>query len=537
MGSKAHLNQAIASHLVEIKADEAPDQEIFVFERGKFGDDVLTYKDLYQNSNKVARLLLDNGIGKGDVFAVFMRNYPEFSYCILAGGFTGAIMVPVDPRLRGDRLRFILANSNAKAVIASGECLEQLTEVIGDLPNLKFVTVAYQRDQEVPEDPNLHALNETLGSDSWSPVEQQIMDVRHPMQIIYTSGTTGMPKGVMVRNNRLGVFNIMTKLCWKYSKTDCLYTGLSLTHGNAQAVTFFPALNMGIKAVFSPRFTKSWIWDICRKYGCTTFSLLGGMMAGIYNEPEKQDDSHNPVKVVLSAGTPGSIWEAFEKRFGVKILEWYGAVEGGFAFKPPGQGPIGSFGKPIPGIMEFKVVDENDNEVPPTKTGELISRMVRGETKVDYLDLPQASAEKTRGGWLRSGDMVHRDENGWYFFDYRKGSELRRAGEFIQPDCIEAVLGKHPDVSEVCVYGVPAASGAPGESDLVAAIGLLEGATIDPMSIYKLCKRELEPNYVPSYLQIVSEIPKSISEKALDRVLRSEFSPDAQNVYSYDDYR
>ncbi|MGC8660679.1 MAG: AMP-binding protein, partial [Desulfomonilaceae bacterium] len=123
MGSKAHLNQAIASHLVEIKADEAPDQEIFVFERGELGEDVLTYKDLYQNSNKIARLLLDNGVGKGDVFAVFMRNYPEFAYCILAGGFTGAIMVPVDPRSRGDRLRFILTNSNAKAVIASSECL------------------------------------------------------------------------------------------------------------------------------------------------------------------------------------------------------------------------------------------------------------------------------------------------------------------------------------------------------------------------------------------------------------------------------
>ncbi len=537
MGSKAHLNQAMASHLVEIKADEAPDQEIFVFERGKFGDDVLTYKDLYQNSNKVARLLLDHGVGKNDVFAVFMRNYPEFAYCILAGGFTGAIMVPVDPRLRGDRLKFILANSNAKAVIASGECLEQLTEVLGDLPKLKFITVAYQRDQEVPEDPNFPALNETLGSDSWSPVEQQIMDVRHPMQIIYTSGTTGAPKGVMIRNNRLGVFNIMTKLCWKYSKTDCLYTGLSLTHGNAQAVTFFPALNMGIKAVFSPRFTKSRIWDICRKYGCTTFSLLGGMMAGIYNEPTKSDDNDNPVKIVLSAGTPRSIWEPFEQRFGVKILEWYGAVEGGFAFKTAGQGPIGSFGKPIPGIMEFKIVDENDNEVPPGTTGELISRMVRGETKVDYLDLPQASAEKTRGGWLRSGDMVHKDEKGWYFFDFREGSELRRAGEFIQPDYIEAVLGKHPDISEVCVYGISAISGAPGESDLIAALAPLKKRSIDPKSIYDLCKKELEPNHIPSYLQIVDEIPKSISEKALDRVLRDEFSPDAKNVYSYDSYR
>ena len=99
MGSKTHLNQAIASHLVEIRAEEMPDREIFVFERGEYGENVLTYKTLYENSNKLARLLLDNGIGKGDVFAVFMRNYPEFAYCILAGTTVGAIMVPVDPQL------------------------------------------------------------------------------------------------------------------------------------------------------------------------------------------------------------------------------------------------------------------------------------------------------------------------------------------------------------------------------------------------------------------------------------------------------
>ena len=122
------------------------------------------------------------------------------------------------------------------------------------------------------------------------------------------------------------------------------------------------------------------------------------------------------------------------------------------------------------------------------------------------------------------------------FFDYRKGSELRRAGEFIQPDHIEAALGKHPDVGEVCVYGIPATSGAPGESDLVAALAPLEGKSIDPKSIYDLCKKELEPNHIPSYLQIVNEIPKSISEKALDRALKKDFSPDASNVFSYNDY-
>jgi len=93
------------------------------------------------------------------------------------------------------------------------------------------------------------------------------------------------------------------------------------------------------------------------------------MAAGIYNEPEKPNDGDNPVKIVISAGTPLAIWEGFEKRFNVQILEWYAAVEGGFAYKPLGQGPVGSFGKPIPGVMEFKIVNENDEPVPVGQTG------------------------------------------------------------------------------------------------------------------------------------------------------------------------
>jgi len=331
MLSKAHLNQVIASHLAEIRADEEPDKEIYIFEKGGLGEDVLTYRDLYENSNKIARLFVNNGIGSGDTYAVFMRNHPEFVYSVLAGPTVGAIMVPVDPRTRGARLKFLLNDCGAKAVIVSGECLEQLEEVINDIPSLKLTTVAYRPEQNIPVSDKYHALNEVLENTSWDVVEQRIMDVRHPMQIIYTSGTTGDPKGVTIRNNRTGLFNILNKIVWKYQSDDVLYNGLSLTHGNAQTVTLFPAFSMGIKAVFSPRFTKSRIWDICRKYGCTSFSLLGGMMAGIYNEAERPDDADNPVRMVISAGTPLSLWEAFEKRYNVQILEWYGSGEGGFA--------------------------------------------------------------------------------------------------------------------------------------------------------------------------------------------------------------
>ena len=537
MSSKVHLNQAIVSHLIEIKADDKPDKEILVFENGEQGEDILTYKDLYENSNKIARLFLENGLGKGDTYAVFMRNHPEFVYALLAGPVIGAVMVPIDPRSRGERLRFLLENSGAKAVLVSGELLAQLEAVLDRVPNIKLVSVAYRPEQGVAVSSDHPALNETLAKDSWDTVEQQIMDVRQPMQIIYTSGTTGDPKGVMVRNNRFGLYNIATRLVWKYKPGDILYTGLSLTHGNAQAVTLFPCLSTGTRAVISARFTRSRIWDISRKYGCTSFSLLGGMMSGIFNQPAQENDRDNPVKTVISAGTPAVIWEDFEKRFDVKILEWYAAVEGGFAYKPPGKGPLGSFGKPLPGMMEFKVVDENDDALADGETGELVIRMTRGETKVDYHGLPEASREKTRGGWLRTGDLVRRDPDGWYFFQCRKGSELRRAGDFIQPDHIEKVIGEHPDVSEVCVYGIPAASGAPGESDLVAGIAPFDGRTIDPASIYEKCKGDLESNFIPSYLQVVARIPKTISEKALDRVLRKDFSVDGDNVYRLEDYR
>ncbi|MDD1652726.1 MAG: long-chain fatty acid--CoA ligase, partial [Methanomicrobiales archaeon] len=210
--SKAHLNQVIASHLAEIKAEEDPGRPIYIFEKGDLGEDVVTYKDLYENSNKIARFFLDSGIGRGDTYAVFMRNHPEFVYSLLAGPTIGSIMVPIDPRSRGDRLRFLLKDCGAKAVIVSGECLEQLEEVVKDLPALKLVSVAYRPEQGIQVTGKYHALNEVLERTSWKAVEQQIMDVRHPMQIIYTSGTTGDPKGVAIRNNRTGLFNILTKI-------------------------------------------------------------------------------------------------------------------------------------------------------------------------------------------------------------------------------------------------------------------------------------------------------------------------------------
>ena len=533
--SKAHLDPVIPGHLLEIKAEDNPDKEIYIFEKGEQGEDILTYADLYEKSNRFAAYLKRLGLGRGDTFGLFMRNHPEFVYALLGGTYIGAIAVPIDPRSRGDKLAHFLNDSRVKLAVTTGDLLPLLEEIRPQVPELQQTAVAWRPEIGVAPFGNYPALNEILAQPA-PTVANEIFDVKHPMEIIYTSGTSGTPKGVVIKMNRTGAILIMTRVVWKYKPSEVLYSGLSLTHGNAQAVTLFPAVALGIKAVISPRFTKSRIWDICRKYGCTTFSLLGGMMSGIYNEPRKENDGDNPVKMVISAGTPRAIWEDFENRFKVKILEWYGAVEGGFAYKPIDQGPIGSFGKTLPGVMELKVVDETDRELGPHQVGELLVRMIKGKTEVNYLGRPEESEAKTRGGWLRTGDMVHKDEKGWFFFDYRQGTALRRAGDFIQPDLVEKVIGEHPDVSEVCVYGIPAASGSPGESDLVAAVTPFAGKAIDPASIFTTCFQGLEANAVPSYLQVVADIPKTISEKAMDRLLREAFDPQASNVYKSEDF-
>ncbi len=520
------------SYELDAKAEDTPDVEVLTFENSPYPDEVLTYAGIVANGRRLARKLQDAGFEKGDVLALLMRNHPEFVYALYATNVLGAILLPIDPRTKGDRLAFILGDSKAKGVIFTSEFEENILPVLNQLPQIHVIGVAGKTGMPavVKQWPDLNRLWE--GPEVPAPADR-CGDLNAPMEIIYTSGTTGDPRGVIVKNSRLAPFGMLAKGVFQYNESDKLYTGLSLTHGNAQAVTMVPALYLGIPAVISAKFTKSRIWNLCRKYGCTTFSLLGGMMMGIFSEPEKPDDADNPVRLVISAGTPQAVWEDFEERFGVFIHEWYGAVEGGFAHKPPGFGPIGSFGKPLDNVMEMKVVREDDTQCDPYETGEIVCRAIGQKTEVDYLGQKDASQKKTLGGWLRSGDMGHTDENGWFFFDYRKGGGLRRAGDFIQPHHVEAAFAKHESITDVCVYGIPAASGAPGESDLVAAVVLADNSALDIDSLHNHCKQLLDGNSVPSYLQVVEALPKSASEKNLDRLLKDEFNPNAANVHLF----
>ncbi|MBW2242349.1 MAG: AMP-binding protein [Deltaproteobacteria bacterium] len=532
-------SEMILADLVQIRAEQKPDHDVLTFEHLSLDgdatpDEVRTFAELTTNGNRLAAALIERGMERGDRFALMMRNHPEFVEAMIAASITGCVFVPIDPRTKGEKLAYMLRNGGCHGVVCADYALREIVSAQQENADIAWILAL-----ESGEGTDLLPLSEARGvaslaevlSKPASTVDVRLEDPNDPLQIIYTSGTTGDPKGVVFPNARFGGYAAVGLIAG-YQPDERPYTGLSLTHGNAQAVTLGPSLAMSLRGVFSRKFTKSKLWEVCRTRGCTSFSLLGGMATAIYSEPRRPDDAENPVRRVMSAGMPAAIWESFAERFQVEIFEWYGAIEGGLAFNPGGKGPMGSFGKPAPGL-EMKVLDENDQECPAGVQGEICSRPADGSgASVEYHENPSASEKKTRGGWLRSGDIGHTDAEGWFFFDYRKGGGIRHNGDFVNISFVEKAIAEVPSVTDVFIYGVEAASGSPGEKDVIAAIVPTDAASFSPAAVFEACREALESNFVPSYLQVVDEIPKTASEKPQERFLLASFSPDADNVFT-----
>ena len=472
------------------------------------------------------------GVGPGSVIAVVMANHAEFVELMVAGTLLRAALVPIDPRTKGEKLAFMVKNSRANAIIAADYALPNVESLGPDALSVDWIAALVtdegpKTDAWRPDVLDFAMLVCTEGPDL--PLPSGIGD--DTMQIIHTSGTTGDPKGIVLTHQRFLDTSLKVLENFGYLPEDRLYSGLSLTHANALVATLGASLQGRIPAVFSRRFTRSRLWAITRKYHITTFTLLGGMTTALLAQTPLPDDADNPVRFVVSAGMPAVIWEDFERRFGLRVMEFYGSAEGGLAYKPIGKGPVGSFGKLVPGFIH-RIVDDEGVDVAKGQPGELWIRPADGTpAKVEYVNNPEASALKHAGGWLHMGDVVHEDDDGWMFFDYRKGGGIRRNGDFISPAYVEKAIAESGLVRDVFVYGIPSTSGAPGEKDVVAAIVPVDAAGLDPQAIYARCRICLESNFVPSFLQVVSEIPKTASEKPQEKPLAEAFAIDAQNVY------
>lgn len=474
----------------------------------KFKDSEISWEQALANIQRAANGLLDLGVRPGERVALMMGNRPEFLWLHFAAGFIGAVSVPVNTSQRGATLQHILADSDCAAVIFENPLKDAVLAVKDKLPNLRATVVA-DGSTSKGIDWELGRLFEHADTEPEVQIEKDF----GAANILYTSGTTGPPKGVVATGTDVQAFATMLGSL-KVKPGETMYTALPLFHANALLASAIGSILLDAKLALAQRFSASRLWDDCRRYEAVEFNALGGMIPILMKQPPSPDDRKHQVRVVLSAACPASVWRTFEERFAVRIIEFYGMVDApGLLLNDVGR--AGSMGKPI-GTAEFRIVDDNDQPLPPGKVGELVFRQPQGQLS-RYHNLPDATAEAYRGGWFHSGDLAKTDEEGFFYFCGRKKASIRRRGENISAWEIETAINQHPAVLESAAYAVPSEL---GEDEVEVAVVLRPGAELPPEQLLDFCQGRMAHYALPRFVEFVDDLPKTGTHRIQYEALR-----------------
>jgi crotonobetaine/carnitine-CoA ligase len=337
--------------------------------------------------------------------------------------------------------------------------------------------------------------------------------------IMYTSGTTGLPKGVVYRYRKTNVRRLSLIAHVLLQPDDIYYTYLALCHGNALFVTTTLTLARGATMALSRKFSARLFWERVNQFGATVFNTIGSIIPILMKQPESPLDRRNSVRFIISAACPADMWEAFEKRFKITIYEIYSAVDsGGRAIMNLGTAPAGSLGK-SPGPGRIRIVEETGKDAPPGAPGELLFKVTGGGGRVEYYKNPEASQMKSGSGWLHTGDLVRRDENGFIYFVGRNTESMRKGGENVSAYEVEHVIMDHPLVEDVAVYAVPSDL---AEDEIMAAVKPVDGASLSAPELKDFLSTRLAKYAIPRYVRFVDEFPKTNSHRIMKHLLEKE---------------
>jgi crotonobetaine/carnitine-CoA ligase len=272
----------------------------------------------------------------------------------------------------------------------------------------------------------------------------------------------------------------------------------------------------GSRVVLDSEFNVFGFWERVRRANAVVFPYLGAVISMLYARSPREDDSDNPARWALGAAAPKEIWEAFERRFGVRLIETYGQTEWGAIwtrqplYRGDGISKVGSAGQP-PDRIELKIADEDGQELPAGTPGQIIMKPAEpGLMMTGYYRQPELNARVFKDGWYYTGDMGELDEEGYLYFRGRLKDYIRRRGENISAFEIERVVNLHPAVLESAAVGVPSKL---SEEEVKLCVVLKSEQEVAPEDLWRYCKKNLPAFMVPRYICILPEFPRTLTQR------------------------
>ena len=485
----------------------------------------LSYTDVDHASDRLARSLVAHGFEFGDRLAVYLQNQPEFVITQLATWKAGGVMLPLNPMLKEQELRFQLEDSGTTVLVTDAQLYAEIaSKAVGSTAVRQVISVATP-GQQAGTIAGVENFGEFLARDS-APLPSRPVGPADLAYLVYTSGTTGRPKGAMNSHGNVAFSAEVFRTWMKLGQSDVVLGGAPLFHITGLVAGVAASHAAGCPLVLFHRFEAGACLAAIERHRATFTVMAITAFLAMLDHPEAPTRDLASLTKVFSGGAPvaPATVERWERLTGAYIHSIYGLTEttspshsiplGGRAPVDPQFGTL-AVGVPVPNT-DSKVVDPlTGKQVPVGQEGEILiagPQVVRG-----YWNQPEAGETAFIDGYLRTGDVGKMDEHGYFHVVDRIKDMINASGYKVWPREVEDFLYQHPAVREAAVVGV--ADAYRGET-VKAFVSLRPGQTATPAEIIEFCRERMAAYKYPREVVVLDDLPKTASGKFLRRELR-----------------
>jgi len=486
---------------------EYPERKALLFEEESW-----SYAKVDAITDRIATNLIAQGLRRGDRVALLFVNCPEIVFGYYACFKAGLIAVPLNIRMKGAELAYVLNHSGARALLGQADLFHELEPVRADLPKLEVCFLTGDRSGLTKVREFVELRKSTVG-----PVDLPTVNAEEIVAILYTSGTTARPKGVM--HSHYGLEQMIEAYRGLEFDTTSAVNAVvpSLAHMGSFAGSLLMTFKGGGTLLLFPKFDPVALLSGIEKHRVASFWLLPVLYGMLLQTPNASSYDLSSLKVCIAAGDtlPEPTRARFRETFGHEIVESCAMTEMAYCCNPIGEGNRpGSIGKPLPGVR-IRLVNAAGDEVPVGETGEVLAQ---GEGMMcGYWQDPEATGEALRDGWMRTGDLVRQDADGYFWFVGRKRDIIVRGGSNIAPAEVEDALQSHPSILAVGVVGVPDAFW--GEA-VWAFVTLKPGESAAEATLRAYLESRIAAYKIPDIIRIVPSLPIGLTGKIHRQTLR-----------------